>query len=144
MQNMQDDTDPSADSVPTLGATILPPVKPIVEESDPSIVYRRVILMLATLLVANPAIIFLLVRNAISTLLITAACVVVMQFIAFRGWRLVSVYAFNGMALVSLFVHAEVIFVYGFPDYVVENLYTIEDGYYFNRPRLDQTFTTKE
>jgi hypothetical protein len=37
-----------------------------------------------------------------------------------------------------------VILIYGFPDYVIENLYTIEDGHYFNRPFLDQTFSTKE
>jgi len=106
---------------------------------------HRVILLLATLLLANPAILFLLTRSVLSAIAVPMACIAVMQLVASRPrWRLLSAYLFNAFAVLSIFAHAEVVLVYGFPDYVVENLYTIEDGYYFNRPFLDQTFRTKE
>jgi hypothetical protein len=108
-------------------------------------VERRVVIALATLLSANPAVIFLLTHSLAATCLIPLLCVAAMLAVtARRGWGLPSAYLFNAIVLVSIFAHAEVIFVYGFPDYVVENLYTIEDGYYFNRPFLNQTFSTKE
>ena len=51
---------------------------------------------------------------------------------------------FNCLALVSAVVHAEVILVHVFPNRVIENLYTMEHGYYFNRPMLDQRFKSDE
>jgi hypothetical protein len=51
---------------------------------------------------------------------------------------------FNSLALISAFVHAEVLLIYGCPSHVIENLYTMEDGYYFNRPMLDQRFKSNE
>jgi lysophospholipase L1-like esterase len=121
----------------TTGAVPVPRPGPRIE--------RRVILLLATVLVANPAILFLLTRSLLVACLIPAACIVAIQIVASRPtWTIFTAYLFNAMALVSVFAHAEVIFVYGFPNYVVENLYTIEDGYYFNRPLLDQTFSSKE
>src|SRR5688500_18942677 len=103
-------------------------------------VHRRIILLLATLLVANPAILFLLTHNVWISVGVTLATIVLFQLLVARpNWTLVTAYAFNFAAVGSVFVHAEVLFVYGFPDYVVENLYTIEDGYYFNKPLLNQT-----
>ena len=51
---------------------------------------------------------------------------------------------FNSLALMSAFIHAEVLLVYGFPSHVIENLYTMERGYYFNRPMLNQRFKSDE
>lgn len=113
--------------------------------SVPHPVHRRLILVLATLLAANPAILFLLTRSVWISVAVPVACVVGVQVVA--GWpnrKLLTAYVCNAIAVTSIFVHAEVLFVYGFPDYVVENLYTIEDGYYFNRPLLNETFSTKE
>lgn len=107
--------------------------------------HRRIAVALATLLVANPAMLFLLTRSAAVAILLPAVCVAAMLLVASRpGWTLGSAYLFNALAVPSVFAHAEIILVHGFPDYVIENLYTIEDGYYFNRPLLDQTFSTKE
>ena len=106
---------------------------------------KPVIILLATLLVANPVILFLLTRSVLFGSVVPLICVAIMGAVASRPrLNLLSAYLFNAMAVLSVFAHAEVILVYGFPDYVVENLYTIEDGYYFNRPFLDQIFSTKE
>lgn len=108
-------------------------------------VHRRLILMLATLLAINPAILFLLTHSIWISLAAPLASIVILQGLAARpGRALLTAYVFNLLAVASIFAHAEVLFVYGFPDYVVESLYTIEDGYYFNKPLLNETFSTKE
>src|SRR5262245_64143018 len=113
-------------------------------QTTPS-VERRAIFFLATLLLANPFILFLLTHRLILTLASTAVSLIVIQLAVTRPrLKLLAAHLFNALALLSVFAHAEVIFIYGFPDYVVENLYTIEDGYYFNRALIDQQFTTKE
>src|SRR5688572_3288337 len=108
-------------------------------------VHRRLILLLATLLAVNPAILFLLTRSIWISFAAPLASIVILQALAARAGRtLLTAYVFNLLAVASIFAHAEVLFVYGFPDYVVENLYTIEDGYYFNKRLLNETFSTKE
>lgn len=107
--------------------------------------HRRLILLLATLLLVNPVILVLLTHAVWMSLAVTAGCIVTLQLlVSWPGRTLVTVYAFNALAVISAFVHAEVLLVHVFPDYVVENLYTIEKGYYFNKPLLDQTFSAKE
>jgi lysophospholipase L1-like esterase len=107
--------------------------------------HRRLILLLATVLLANPAILFLLTHSVWISIGAPLGCVFLLQWLATKSTRtLLTAYVFNFIAVISVFVHAEVLFVYGFPDYVIENLYTIEDGYYFNKPLLNQTFSTKE
>lgn len=121
----------------------MPPLALLPSVQSP--VHRRIILLLATLLIANPAILFLLARNVWVGIGVPLAAVVVLQWLATRpAGTLLTAYVFNVFAVVSVFAHAEVLILYGFPDYVVENIYTIEDGYYFNEPMLDQTFSSKE
>ena len=57
---------------------------------------------------------------------------------------MLTVYLFNFMCLLSILVHAEVVLHHAYPEYVITNLYTIEDGYYFNRPLLEEKFRDKE
>lgn len=136
----------------TLGASDLPRTQPASADHveldgyrRQTKVQRRLLVFLATLLVVNPVVLFLLTHSLLISSLVPIACVVAMQGITSRqGWTLPSAYLFNAMAVLSLFAHAEVVLLYAFPDYVVENLYTIESGYYFNKPFLDQTFSTKE
>jgi Tol biopolymer transport system component len=99
---------------------------------------------LGTLLVVNPLPIFLLTGNAWLSLGTPATAIAAMLYVFRRGWSLASAYLFNALALGSVFVHGEVLLVYGFPHLVTENLYEIKDGYYFNRPFLDQTFSGTE
>lgn len=103
------------------------------------------LVLLGTLLAANPVIIFLLTKSLLATGFLTLGCVLGMQLVAFRrSRRLFAAYVFNTIAVVSIFAHAEAILLHAFPDYVIENLYTIKDGFYFNRPFLREVFTGKE
>ena len=106
---------------------------------------RRVILCLATLLVVNPVILFLLTANPVAALLITLASVLLLQATFSRPTlKILTAYLFNALVVLSLFAHAEIILLHAYPDYVIQNLYTVEDGYYFNRPFLDERFVDKE
>jgi acetyltransferase AlgX (SGNH hydrolase-like protein)/WD40 repeat protein len=105
---------------------------------------RRVILLLATLLVGNPFVLLILTKNVRLSFLVSSACVVLMQLAFSWKHRLLAAYLFNAFAMVFAFLHAEAILLRAYPEHVVENLYTIEDGYYFNRPFLEETFTSKE
>ncbi len=127
---MQADTDNAS------AGTVTPEHRPV---------EHSVILFLATLLAANPVILFLLTRRAWLSGALTAAFVVLLQLAARRrSHTLLAAYLFNTLAVISIFLHAEVIILFAFPEYVIENLYTIEDGYYFNRGLLNQTFSAKE
>ena len=103
---------------------------------------RRIILLLATLLLVNPFVLFLLSRSVVLSMAACIVCVGALQ-LSYRS-RALLVVMFNSLALMSAFVHAEVLLIYGFPSHVIENLYTMENGYYFNRPTLDQRFRSNE
>jgi Tol biopolymer transport system component/lysophospholipase L1-like esterase len=108
-------------------------------------VERRLILLLATLLVSNPFIVFLLTRSIMVAASVTVACVVLTQAVFSRAMpRLLGAYVFNALVVLSVFAHAEVVVLFAYPDYVIPNLYKIENGYYFNQPFLDQTFRSRE
>lgn len=102
-------------------------------------------LVLGTLLVINPGIIFLVTSNWVAALLVPAAALVVVLFLFARfGYRLPTVYALNALSLVGLFAYAEAIFTYVFPDYIIEDLYDLHGGYYFNKPDLTSRIDGKE
>lgn len=108
--------------------------------------YRKPLLLLAALLLGNPFTFFLLTLDVFSTILITG-CFVVLIFL-FERWRKhgewIQVYGMNLIVVVSILLHAETLFRYAFTDYHIEDLYTIENGYYFNKPFLQKQFQDKE
>jgi Tol biopolymer transport system component len=54
------------------------------------------------------------------------------------------VYFLSFVTVVSILVHAELVFVARFKDYRIESLYQIHSNYYFNRPHLKEKFLDKE
>lgn len=110
-----------------------------------STVEKRIMFLLATLLLANPVVIFLLTQSAVMAAGISFVSVAAMQVSVSQGSRrILTAYLFNALALISAAAHAEVILLYAFPGHIIENLYTIEKGYYFNRPFLEQNFRGPE
>jgi len=108
-------------------------------------VEKRVIFLLATLLLANPVVIFLLGKSVVMAAGVSLLSVAAIQVSVSQGSRrILTAYLFNVLALISAAAHAEVILLYAFPDHIIENLYTIEKGYYFNRPLLEQNFRGQE
>lgn len=107
--------------------------------------YPRIVALLAALLLANPAVLYLATGSVTWTLAATLVAVIATQATFWHGFhRLVRVYVFNALAVLSFFVHGEAILIHAFSDSVVENLYQIRAGYYFNWPRLNQQFRDKE
>ncbi len=106
---------------------------------------KRVILLLATLLLANPVVLYLLFGNALQVTIIVIACITIIQVSVSSSARFaITVSLFNALAIVSTLAHAEALLLYGFPEHVIENLYVIKRGYYFNRPLLNQRFRSQE
>lgn len=105
----------------------------------------RVILLLATLLIANPVVLFLLAGSiALAAGVCLAVVMLAQASYAVFGSRLPTVYLLNCLAVGSVFMHGEVLMNFRFSDYVIEDLYWIRDGYYFNRPVLRTRITGKE
>lgn len=102
--------------------------------------------LIVTVLFSNPVIIFLLTKSlSISIIIPTAFWAVtfgVAYFRIFRAWTYLGFITLVGV--ISLLVHAEVLFRYGFPEYNIEDLYSLENHYYFNKPGLNKLFQDKE
>ena len=107
--------------------------------------HKKVILLLASLLISNPVILFMLSDSLLVACAISLATTIAVQ-ISFHyvGTRLVTVYLINFLTIVSVFLHAEIVFRTNFSEYIIEDLYTLEDGFYFNKPYLRKRFFDKE
>jgi len=107
--------------------------------------YKLLILLLISLLIANPAILFLLTRNILVSIFMPVLVLVIFYFSYFYSRsKLVTIYLVNLFAIISFFGYAEVIFTNNFHDYVIEDLYINKQGYYFNKPNLNKRFEDKE
>jgi lysophospholipase L1-like esterase len=106
---------------------------------------KRLILFLASALIANPVVIFLVTGSVLVALFALLSLVALFQLSYQRfGGRLPTVYLVNFAALASLFVHAELVFTTRFEDYAIDDLYQIQNGSYFNRPFLRKVLSDKE
>ncbi|MDB4398779.1 GDSL-type esterase/lipase family protein [Akkermansiaceae bacterium] len=107
--------------------------------------YRFILLGLATLLLVNPFVLFLLNRSVPVSLGISA-CVITAILVIYSRPRLkvLTAYLFNLIFLVSLLLHGEVLILHIFPHVVYQSLYEERDGYFFNKPSLDETAITEE
>lgn len=106
---------------------------------------KRTIICLATLLILNPIAIFFLKKSLIATIFISLGVFILIQVtLTFQRFKLFTIYLFNCIALVSILIHAEIILHNIYPSYVIKNLYTYKDGYYFNTPLLKERFLDKE
>jgi len=107
-------------------------------------IYRQLSFFLVSLLIANPVILFLATEKLWVSTTITVVFVLAVQVAVNRNLKLVTVYLVNFAVIGSIFLHAEVIFVSQFPDYIIDNLYSFEGKSYFNKPYLKKTFRDKE
>lgn len=104
-----------------------------------------VALALATLLAANPVVLFLLTGRVVLAAAVTGLALALVIGLARDRRRTTSAaVALNVLILLSAALHAELILRVGFPSRVIPNLYAIRDGYYVNEPLLAQRFTTQE
>jgi hypothetical protein len=106
---------------------------------------KRVILLLVSLALLNPVILFLISGSIILSFLIPFLFTTVFFFLREnKKLNPLRVIFFNLILVVSFFIHAEAIFTFRFSEYIIEDLYSVRNKYYFNRPFLNQTFRDKE
>lgn len=101
--------------------------------------------ILLTLILANPFILFLLVQSAITVIFIvfTTFLLLLVLFVNnIKDW--VKIYAVNLLVVGSLLISFEVVYRYCFPDYIIEDLYTIKYKYLFNKPNIFKKLDEKE
>lgn len=96
-----------------------------------------------SIILFNPAIVFLLTSSFIITIISSITSVIILLFSAPFS-NTASVFVINFLVLLSIFVHAEAVFRFGFPEYVIENLYELRNGYYFNKSYLNKKIKDKE
>ncbi len=105
--------------------------------------YRNIALFLFTMLLVNPAIIYL-VTNSIVFVVLAMVTVIATFLIIIKKAQGALVYFINFTCLLGLFLYAEAIFTYSFSEYVIRDLYDIRQTYYFNKPFLRERFSDKE
>ncbi|MAQ95714.1 MAG: hypothetical protein CMM84_19580 [Rhodothermaceae bacterium] len=114
-------------------------------QTNEAVGLKRALLAVVSVLAANPAVLYVLTGRFFLSLAVTAAAVALPQALYKPGGRrLPLVYAVNFLLLASTFAHAEFVFDARFSEYAPENLYSVENGYYFNLPGLKERFVDKE
>lgn len=99
--------------------------------------------IILSLLLFNPVVIFLLTKSLLlSVILVTLAFVILVKLNGLGGT--INIFSVNFLVLFSILIHAELVFKFGFPELIIENLYNIKDGYYFNKPYLVKDIEDKE
>lgn len=100
---------------------------------------------LGSLSLFNPVLLYLLTGSLLPSILAPILAGGVMISLGGReASPLRKAYLYNFLVVLSVFLHAELLFVFAFPDYVIDNLYERGPGYYFNKPRLTKLFVDKE
>ena len=105
--------------------------------------YKKTTLLFVLLLLWNPITLCLLSKNFIISIAISLG-LIILYFIldSYNNFRL-KVWFFNTLMIGSILFHSELIFRILFSDKDIPNLYDIKDGYYFNKPLLDQNFNNE-
>jgi Tol biopolymer transport system component/predicted membrane protein len=104
--------------------------------------FNRIVLF-SVILIANPVISFLLFKNlfiAISILLLH----LIFSLFLYNSHKILYTYYFNLTVVISIFIHAELIFNIVYSDYIISDLYNLKKKYYFNKPNLKKDLVDKE
>lgn len=110
-----------------------------------NVTLKRVILLLASIPLLNPVILFLISGSIILSVLLPLFSIIILFLLRkTRNLKPLSILFFNLILVVSFFIHAEAVFTFRFSEYIIEDLYSVRNKYYFNRQFLDQTFRDKE
>lgn len=92
----------------------------------------------------NPITLWLLLGKFVPSLLIVLVVLIAYLAIYYINKERLKIWCFNILMIGSIFYHAELVFRTIYIDRDIPNLYEIRDGYYFNKPSLNQVFDTDE
>jgi Tol biopolymer transport system component len=103
-------------------------------------------IVLIGFLLFNPFILFLFFGSLpLTTIVFFLLFTILILLFKLRGRsKILVVYSINLLAILSLLIHFEVVFRYGFPEYVIENLYKTKGRFYVNKENLVSTINDKE
>lgn len=102
-------------------------------------------LLLVALLALNPVVWFLTTDSWMLAIgFLSAGVLLVLGAYRHFGFGLPTIYVVNAIVVLGVWVHAELLVRVRFKDYVMEDLYHIKHGYYFNRPNLRSQLSDKE
>lgn len=99
---------------------------------------------LVAIVLFNPVILFLLIGSVIWSLVVLVSAILILYYSYLKKEFLTSVLLLNFFSVISILLHLETGFRFGFPEYIIENLYTIRGNYYFNKPNLLSHLEDKE
>lgn len=105
----------------------------------------KLLLITLTILLINPVILFLISGSVWISILISL--IATFGTIVYFSKNFLKPFAnlwFSLLAVISFFIHLEVIFTFKFSEYNIEDLYSLRKNYYFNKPLLNKTFQDKE
>ena len=101
--------------------------------------------ILISFVIANPFILFLYFKNVFLTIAIYLSVNIVLFLLFFViKRRFFYVYTLNFLFIISLIFHIEIILRFTFPEYIIEDLYSIKNKYYLNKPLLVKNLKDKE
>lgn len=107
--------------------------------------FKRLVIVLAILLLVNPFVLYLVLGRLVPSLLIPLVTVALLTvLVENKSLKSIGILLFNLVIVASILLHAEAVFTYRFADYIIEDLYNVKHNYYFNKPYLDKTFRDKE
>lgn len=106
--------------------------------------YKQANSLLLALLLWNPFMLLLLTRSIAATFVTVFIVLVIAYFVSRSKSLYLKAWAFNLCAIVSISLHAEVLFRSFLSDVNIPNLYEIHGKYYFNKPFLNKEFRTSE
>ena len=109
------------------------------------LLYKKLLLILITLLLLNPIAIYLLSNKIFISIFIPLLIALFVQLCyQLSNYKWVTVYLINFLAIISIFLYGELIFNSNFKEYIIKDPYTIANKYYFNKPYLRERFLDKE
>jgi hypothetical protein len=102
--------------------------------------------VLLTFIIANPFVLSVVFKNILISFLSPIFIFIVIYLMSNKlvKARWVYLYTVNFLIIISIFIHFEFLFRYRYSDYIIENIYTFENNYFFNKPNLDKVFKDKE
>jgi len=97
-------------------------------------------LILATLLLSNPFILYMLSNSLTVAILVPLLTIVSVVYIKdrFKKSPKIFIYSFNFIAIFFLMAHFELVFRVSFDDYSIDNWYKSKKTYYLNKPFLNE------
>lgn len=106
---------------------------------------NNVILLLAAFLLLNPFLLFIITNSITASLVCPfGAASLLLYFHNSSKLKPLTIYLFNILFVLAIFISGEAVFNNNFRDYIIDNLYTTKSKYYFNHPYLDKVFQDKE